>query len=77
MSDSSVIIFLHAREWRNRQTRYFEGVVVSLPCGFKSRLSHHEKTDQSSGLIRFPLRVVDGLDQAEGIALRILHHHII
>ena len=28
------------REWRNRQTRTFEGRVV-IPYGFKSRLSHH------------------------------------
>ncbi len=27
------------REWRNRQTRTFEGRVV-IPYGFKSRLSH-------------------------------------
>ena len=31
-----------AREWRNRQTRTFEGRVV-IPYGFKSRLSHHPK----------------------------------
>ena len=30
------------REWRNRQTRTFEGRVV-IPYGFKSRLSHHKK----------------------------------
>ena len=30
------------REWRNRQTRTFEGRVV-IPYGFKSRLSHQEK----------------------------------
>ena len=29
------------REWRNRQTRTFEGRVV-IPYGFKSRLSHQE-----------------------------------
>ena len=29
----------HLREWRNRQTRTFEGRVV-IPYGFKSRLSH-------------------------------------
>ena len=31
---------LNMREWRNRQTRTFEGRVV-IPYGFKSRLSHH------------------------------------
>ena len=30
------------REWRNRQTRTFEGRVV-IPYGFKSRLSHQAK----------------------------------
>ena len=35
-----VILFKHLREWRNRQTRTFEGRVV-IPYGFKSRLSHH------------------------------------
>ena len=30
------------REWRNRQTRTFEGRVV-IPYGFKSRLSHQKK----------------------------------
>ena len=30
------------REWRNRQTRTFEGRVV-IPYGFKSRLSHQER----------------------------------
>ena len=34
-----VILFKHLREWRNRQTRTFEGRVV-IPYGFKSRLSH-------------------------------------
>ena len=29
------------REWRNRQTRTFEGRVV-IPYGFKSRLSHQD-----------------------------------
>ncbi len=32
------------REWRNWQTRTFEGRVV-LPYGFKSRFSHHSATD--------------------------------
>ena len=31
------------REWRNWQTRTFEGRVV-LPYGFKSRFSHHSAT---------------------------------
>ena len=30
------------REWRNRQTRTFEGRVV-IPYGFKSRLSHQNR----------------------------------
>ena len=30
---------METREWRNRQTRTFEGRVV-IPYGFKSRLSH-------------------------------------
>ena len=32
---------LNMREWRNRQTRTFEGRVV-IPYGFKSRLSHQQ-----------------------------------
>ena len=32
------------REWRNRQTRTFEGRVV-IPYGFKSRLSHQNRVD--------------------------------
>ena len=31
------------REWRNWQTRTFEGRVVT-PYGFKSRFSHHNDT---------------------------------
>ena len=34
------------REWRNRQTRTFEGRVV-IPYGFKSRLSHQEDSARS------------------------------
>ena len=34
------------REWRNRQTRTFEGRVV-IPYGFKSHLSHQTKDDSS------------------------------
>ena len=37
-----VIVYEHLREWRNRQTRTFEGRVV-IPYGFKSRLSHQIK----------------------------------
>ena len=33
------------REWRNWQTRTFEGRVVH-PYGFKSRFSHHEKATE-------------------------------
>ncbi len=33
------------REWRNRQTRTFEGRVV-IPYGFKSRLSHQKEESQ-------------------------------
>ena len=32
------------REWRNRQTRTFEGRVV-IPYGFKSRLSHQNRAN--------------------------------
>ena len=35
------IVYKHLREWRNRQTRTFEGRVV-IPYGFKSRLSHQD-----------------------------------
>ncbi len=38
----SGIVYEHSREWRNRQTRTFEGRVV-IPYGFKSRLSHQIK----------------------------------
>ncbi len=41
------------REWRNWQTRTFEGRVVT-PDGFKSRFSHQtNKTEQLVGLICF------------------------
>ena len=33
------------REWRNRQTRTFEGRVV-IPCEFKSRSSHQKWKDR-------------------------------
>ena len=33
---------MNMREWRNWQTRTFEGRVVT-PYGFKSRFSHHKK----------------------------------
>ena len=36
------IVYEHSREWRNRQTRTFEGRVV-IPYGFKSRLSHQNR----------------------------------
>ena len=42
----------HLREWRNRQTRTFEGRVV-IPYGFKSRLSHQIKKSRSSGSFLF------------------------
>src|SRR5579885_3377082 len=32
---------IHVRGWWNRQTREFEGLVVEIPCGFKSRPAHH------------------------------------
>ena len=35
------------REWRNRQTRTFEGRVV-IPYGFKSRLSHQTESGRNS-----------------------------
>ena len=35
------------REWRNWQTRTFEGRVVT-PYGFKSRFSHQKDTDGKS-----------------------------
>ena len=40
-AEIGVILFKHLREWRNRQTRTFEGRVV-IPYGFKSRLSHQD-----------------------------------
>ena len=46
------------REWRNWQTRTFEGRVVT-PYGFKSRLSHQEKRPFSNGLFSI---------QSEGLA---------
>ena len=42
---------LNMREWRNRQTRTFEGRVV-IPYGFKSRLSHH------GGFLRVPAKLI-------------------
>ena len=55
-----------AREWRNRQTRTFEGRVV-IPYGFKSRLSHHPKGDgvftkASSLLYAAVAELADALD---------------
>ncbi len=44
------------REWRNRQTRTFEG-RVSLMYGFKSRFPHQDKDQVQLGLYFFP-RVV-------------------
>ena len=38
------------REWRNWQTRTFEGRVVT-PYGFKSRLSHHAKKQTRKSLL--------------------------
>ena len=38
------------REWRNRQTRTFEGRVV-IPYGFKSRLSHQKTAYTLCGLL--------------------------
>src|SRR6516165_9501413 len=32
------------RGWWNRQTREFEGLVVEIPCGFKSRPAHQPIT---------------------------------
>ncbi len=37
----------YLREWRNRQTRTFEGRVV-IPYGFKSRLSHQKKAQRDA-----------------------------
>jgi hypothetical protein len=34
-------------EW---QTREFEGLVVEIPCGFKSRPAHHQVIDVSQAL---------------------------
>ena len=42
------------REWRNRQTRTFEGRVV-IPYGFKSRLSHQKSTGFDLSIF-YPLR---------------------
>ncbi len=42
-----IISFVGMREWRNWQTRTFEGRVVT-PYGFKSRFSHHKKTPDQS-----------------------------
>ncbi len=39
---ASCIIVTFSREWRNWQTRTFEG-RVDFPYGFKSRLSHQKK----------------------------------
>ena len=41
-AENGVILFKHLREWRNRQTRTFEG-RVSLMYGFKSRFPHQDK----------------------------------
>ena len=38
------------RGWWNRQTREFEGLVVEIPCGFKSRPAHtHISRDRHMG----------------------------
>ena len=44
----------NTREWRNWQTRTFEG-RVDLPYGFKSRFSHHPKSTCSSECFLFCL----------------------
>ena len=43
----------HTREWRNWQTRTFEGRVVT-PYGFKSRFSHQPKTEAIASVFCLP-----------------------
>ena len=40
------------RGWCNRQTREFEGLVVEIPCGFKSRPAHQPSTNQMHSATR-------------------------
>ena len=47
------------REWRNRQTRTFEG-RVSLMYGFKSRLSH-QREGSLTGILPFIVTPADQL----------------
>ena len=54
-----VIVYEHLREWRNRQTRTFEGRVV-IPYGFKSRLSH-QKQSIPIGMLCFFVMIKTGL----------------
>ena len=40
-----------APKWRNRQTRYVQGVVTVRSCGFKSHLRHHGKPGNMARLV--------------------------
>ncbi len=57
-----------SREWRNWQTRTFEGRVV-YPYGFKSRLSHQQKR-QVMDLPFLPDRAGTDLGTASVFALK-------
>ena len=47
-----------APKWRNRQTRYVQGVVGIGPCGFDSHLRHCIRPHSSRGPGRRPLKAV-------------------
>jgi hypothetical protein len=46
--NSAILEFRIERGWWNRQTREFEGLVVEIPCGFKSRPAHHRFRSQAT-----------------------------
>ena len=56
-----VIILLFLREWRNWQTRTFEGRVV-LPYGFKSRFAHQTAEERLALLLFLYKRRETGLE---------------
>ena len=56
------------REWRNWQTRTFEGRVVT-PYGFKSRFSHQKAPEQIARVFCFYRNLKVFLDKEKGTYL--------
>ena len=67
------IMFKVMREWRNRQTRTFEG-RVSLMYGFKSRFPHQQKACYGKPFC-FLVREMRTKNTSERHPPRIISHH--